>query len=148
MPVLRATTFRRPRGRLMRADTPSRMVSAVVDIDRGERTVVRGALSADSNELLNATLADDPDLRGTFGVCEGAFGSVLAEVGAPMRAVQSMSSSMSFAHLLDGVTRLEDAATRMQHVGRQLQALADEGWTLAQPIAGFWLRLRPPHQSV
>jgi len=144
MPVLRATTFRRPRGRLMRADSPSRMVEAVVEIDRAGTRVLRGALRAEANELLKATIEEDPELHGTFGVCEGAFGSVLAEVGSPMRAVQSMTSSTSYAHLLDGVTRLEDAATRLQHVAHQLERLAAEGWTLAQPIAGFWLRLRPP----
>jgi hypothetical protein len=69
---------------------------------------------------------------------------VLAELGAPIRAVESLSSSVSYAHLLDGAERIDDAAARLRGVATRLRQLADEGWTLDQPVAGFWLRLRPP----
>jgi hypothetical protein len=153
LPVLKRNVFRRPRGRLLRPDTAGRLVQAHVRIGGGAGPgggagagrgfeVVRGTVPAEVEPRLKATLEDDPSITGDWGLCRGAFGHVLAEIGAPIRAIESLSSSTSFAHLLDGATRLDQCAERLAEVAGRLERLAAEGWTLSQPIAGFWFRLR------
>jgi hypothetical protein len=144
LPVLRRNVFRRPLGRLLRSDSGGRLIAAMVRVRAGEVEVVRGRLPDDVATALAATLEEDPAITGDWGLCHGAFGYVLAEVGAPLRAIESLSSSVSYAHILDGAQRLDEAADRLTTVAGQLERLAGEGWTLSQPIAGFWLRLRPP----
>jgi hypothetical protein len=141
--VLRRNVFRRPRGRLLRADSGGRLVVALVRIRLDGVIVLQGHLPDDAASLIAAAVADDPLLVGDWGLCRGAFGYVLAEMGAPLRAIESLSSSVSYAHLLDGCVRLDEAAARLGAVAEQLERLAADGWTLDQPIAGFWLRLRP-----
>lgn len=144
LPVLRRDVFRRPRGRLLRPDTGGGPVEAVVRIVGAEVTLVQGRLPDDTAARITEALEDDASLAGEWALCRGAFGHVLAEMGSPLRAVESMSSSASYAHLLDGSASLDEAARRLRRVAAQLARLADEGWTLSQPVAGFWFRLRSP----
>jgi hypothetical protein len=143
LPVLRRNVFRRPRGRLLRIETSSRLVAAALRVRAGEVEVIRGRVPDDAAGRLAAALAEGPGLDGDWALCRGAFGYVLAELGAPLRAVESLSSSTSYAHLLDGAGSLDEASDRLAEVAARLERLAAEGWTLSQPIVGFWLRLRP-----
>jgi hypothetical protein len=144
VPVLRRGVFRRPRGRLLRLERWGRPLVAVVRVSSGGFEVLQGSVPAEVATRVRAAVAGDPSMVGDWGLCRGAFGYVLAEAGTPVRAIESLSSSTSFAHLLDGAQRLDDAANRLRFVAERLDGLAAEGWTLSQPIAGFWLRLRAP----
>jgi hypothetical protein len=144
LPVLRRTVFRRPRGRLLRPETGGRLFVASITVRSGAVELVRGTVPTAVAGRLAATVADDDTITGAWALCHGAFGYVLAEMGAPLRAIESLSSSVSYAHLLDGSEHLYEAAQRLRGVAERLESLAADGWTLSQPIAGFWLRLRPP----
>jgi hypothetical protein len=143
--VLSRRAYVRPRGATF---DPARryplQTATVLVADGGTFEVLQGAVDTDLERHLDAAIEDGDVDAGSWGVFTGPFRDALVEQGAPTRAIEPLTSATSFAHLLDGAASLDDAAGRLDALDAQLQRLAHEGWTLAAPISGFWLRLRAP----
>jgi hypothetical protein len=143
--VLARRAYVRPRGATF---DPARrypfQTATVLVADGGSFEVLQGAMDADLERRLDAAIDDGDVDPGNWGVFTGPFRDAMVEQGAPTRAIEPLTSATSFAHLLDGAASLDDAARRLDALDAQLQRLASEGWTLAAPISGFWLRLRSP----
>jgi hypothetical protein len=143
--VLARRAYVRPRGATF---DPARrypfQTATVLVADGGGFEVLQGAMDADLERRLDAAIDDGDVDPGNWGVFTGPFRDAMVEQGAPTRAIEPLTSATSFAHLLDGAASLDDAARRLDALDAQLQRLAREGWTLAAPISGFWLRLRSP----
>jgi hypothetical protein len=143
--VLARRAYVRPRGATF---DPARrypfQTATVLVADGGSFEVLQGAVDADLERRLDSAIDDGDVDPGNWGVFTGPFRDAMVEQGAPTRAIEPLTSATSFAHLLDGAASLDDAARRLDALDAQLQRLAREGWTLAAPISGFWLRLRSP----